>query len=315
MVFGANRQGLVRVSGHETFVCRYPWLPKVVDIIPQNPALFKSEDDAMVMLGVGKNMVRSIRFWAESAQIIAATEIGHAITPFADRLLGKEGHDGYLERPETLWLLHWKIATNTEYPIFYWVAMLNHWHRTEFSPSEAIDFLKRELHVATMKKPSDRTLSDGLRVFINTYVPIRGKNGLLAEDSLDSPLGELGLILAAGERGYKDQLIREPIYRFNLDDKPAVTSPLFAYCLYEYWKTRHSDERTLPFRFASTSEGSPGQIFKLPESSVRVHLEALDDCTCGAMEFLESSSLPQVVRKRELEHDNLLDAIYEAKRS
>src|SRR5262245_2132233 len=51
-----------RFSGHETFPCRYTWLPKAVARLQAKPTLFADEDDAMVQLGVGKNMARAIRF-------------------------------------------------------------------------------------------------------------------------------------------------------------------------------------------------------------------------------------------------------------
>ena len=44
------------------------------------------EDDAMVELGVGKNMVRSIRFWAEAAGVLETTDTGHVLTDFGSRL-------------------------------------------------------------------------------------------------------------------------------------------------------------------------------------------------------------------------------------
>ena len=49
-------------SGHETFPFRYPWLKKGFDAVRENPGVF-SCDDAITTLGVGKNMVSSIRHW------------------------------------------------------------------------------------------------------------------------------------------------------------------------------------------------------------------------------------------------------------
>lgn len=51
-----------RFSGHETFACRYSWLPKAFAELSSSPLLFTNEENAMVRLGVGKNMVKSIRF-------------------------------------------------------------------------------------------------------------------------------------------------------------------------------------------------------------------------------------------------------------
>jgi hypothetical protein len=56
-------------SGHETFPFRYTWLPKGVTNLLKDPELF-ARDDALVTLGVGKNMVRFIRHWCTAAGAI-----------------------------------------------------------------------------------------------------------------------------------------------------------------------------------------------------------------------------------------------------
>ena len=48
-----------KFAGHETFTLRYGWLKKAVDATRQRQDIFL-QDDALVTLGVGKNMVRSI---------------------------------------------------------------------------------------------------------------------------------------------------------------------------------------------------------------------------------------------------------------
>src|ERR1035437_1834804 len=57
-------------SGHETFVFRYGWLKKAYDAVRENPQSF-GDDQAIVTLGVGKNMVRSIRHWALATGVLA----------------------------------------------------------------------------------------------------------------------------------------------------------------------------------------------------------------------------------------------------
>jgi hypothetical protein len=300
-----------RYSGHETFVCRYAWLPKVVAelIKPGGVDLFKDLNESMVRLGVGKNMVRSAKFWAEAAQIIEDVPEGHRATPFGERMLGYEGHDPFLERTPTLWLLHWKIATNPTRPLFHWTQLLCHWHRAEFSESEVIPFLKRSLPPEHAKR-SKRTLSDGLKVFINTYVPTRGKKGEVAEDNLDSPLTELDLLQVVGERLTKEQH-REKIYAFNKEPKPSITPALLAYCVDDFWRnSSSSEEESLGFRPISVGENGPGQIFKLPEAALRTLLESISTATKGALSFEESQTMQQVWRKREADPDELLDAIY-----
>jgi hypothetical protein len=89
-------------------------LPKAVRHL-SDETLFQNEDEAMVRLGVGKNMVRAIRFWADVIGVSADAGNGRSnVSPFGLQLLGeKSGFDPYLEDLKTLWLIHWKMSTQT----------------------------------------------------------------------------------------------------------------------------------------------------------------------------------------------------------
>ena len=138
-----------RISGHESFACRYTWLPKAVHGIQRNPKLFANEASAMVDLGVGKNMVRSIRFWAQASGVIGAGKSSEFhLTDMGLSLLGENGLDPFLEDIPTLWLVHWNLATGIENPLLAWDYLLNRWHQPELVPSVVLRVLDKE----TMKK-------------------------------------------------------------------------------------------------------------------------------------------------------------------
>jgi Protein of unknown function (DUF4007) len=111
-----------RISGHESFPCRYTWLPKAVRGLEDNPRLFSDEDQAMVDLGLGKNMVRSARFWAQAAGMVApiSRTAGHKPTDLGLALLSEGGRDPFVEDIRTLWLIHWKLSTNVQSPLLAW---------------------------------------------------------------------------------------------------------------------------------------------------------------------------------------------------
>jgi hypothetical protein len=300
-----------RFSGHETFVCRYAWLPKAIREIAKAPTLFSNDDSAMVALGVGKNMVRSIRFWAELSRVIEPMPqgAGYATSPFGQQLLGHEGHDPFLEDPRTLWLLHWKIATNPTQPLYFWHQMLSYWHRADFCESEITPFFEKNVPVGLSLR-SANTIKQGYRVFVNTYVPTRGRKGQVAEDNLDSPLTELDLVRPIGDRRSLEGDARETIYAFNLEDKPGVTPEVFAYCLQDFWNQSYPNENTLSFRAITAAPGSPGQIFKLPELAVRRHLDLLKQVTSNSFAFEESSTIQQAVKKKRISSEAALDSVY-----
>lgn len=295
-----------RFSGHETFACRYAWLPKAALQVSKEPNILtpSREDEAMVKLGVGKNMVRSIRFWAETFDIIVPNKQGHAVTDFGRHLLlddpRKPALDPYLEDIQTLWLLHWKLATNVEDPVFAWDFLLSRFQEPELTTSSVFDAVEKAT-ISLEKKLSESTLEQQFEIFLHSYVPTRGRKGELREDNLDCPLVELGLLEQVGHRpGKRSNGKPEPIYVFRRELKPEISPMLFAYCVDEFWRLRHPDEKTLSFQLLASGHGSPGQVFKLPEDDLHHRVEALAIETGGFFEFRESSSISSLSRK---DHD------------
>jgi hypothetical protein len=300
-----------RISGHESFPCRYTWLPKAVHGLRKNPKLFADEAEAMVHLGVGKNMVRSIRFWAQAAGVVTAAKSGeYSLTDFGLSLLGERGRDRFLEDIRTLWLIHWRLASDVENPLLAWDYLLNRWQDPELIPSIVLRALEKE----AMKENeglSPVTLEQHLDTFLHTYTPTRGRKGQVQEDNLDCPLVELEFILKVGDRELdRSSGKREPIYSFRRDEKPEITPELFIYCLHDFWMKRRKAESTLPFREVAHGHGSPGQIFKLPEEDIRARVELLARQSGGLFTYNESANLQQIRRHGERKNSELLKEIY-----
>jgi hypothetical protein len=300
-----------RYSGHDTFPCRYTWLPKAVRNLQQHPALFSDEDDAIVCLGVGKNMVRAIRFWADAAAVAVPNKNanGFAISDFGRAIFGLGGHDEFLEDIRTLWLIHWKFSTNVEQPLFAWHFLLNFWHRPDFTRSEVLAAFAIEAQRAG-KNLSPVTLENHFTTFLHTYIPTRGKKGEVIEDNLDCPLVELDLIQEVGERAQAAPNRRENIYAFRVEEKPEISPELFIYCLDDFWTKYHPNEKTLNFREIAVGEGSPGQVFKLPEKDIRERLEMIGKNSHGAFGYQESAAMQQVIRHVPQSKRDLLNHIY-----
>lgn len=278
-----------------------------------NPMLFSDEDAAMVTLGVGKNMVRSIRFWAQSVGVSVPAKKGggQSLTLFAREILGTNGSDPFLEDIRTLWLIHWKLSTNVESPLIAWDYLLNRWHEPELVPSTVSKALHKEATQGDAAL-SPVTVEQHFDTFVHTYVPTRGRKGEIQEDNLDCPLVELELIIKVGNRDIeKPSGKREPIYSFRREEKPDITPELFAYCLNDFWKKRHSTNATLTLREIAHGHGSPGQIFKLPEEDIRARVDELAKHTGGFFSYFESATQQQVRRKGEGDELELLKGIYE----
>lgn len=285
-----------RFSGHETFPCRYSWLPKAVNALKEKPKLFSDEERAIVVLGVGKNQVRAVRFWMQATGVVEPVSggEGYRVTEFGELILGKKGLDRYLEDRRTLWLLHWKLLTQKE-PLFAWDYLYNRWSQPDITRTQVVTAFEREASRMN-KKLSRVTLEQHFDVFLHTYVPTRGRKGNVVEDNLDCPLVELELIEKIGEKPIDSGGRHETAYAFRREVKPDITPELFVYCLYDYWKNREFNEATLSFRDVSVENGSIGQIFKLPEWEVRERLDSLKDDSAGLFEYRETASQQQVIR-------------------
>ena len=105
-------------SGHGTFPMRYGWLKKVYDacvnIRNKNGDISKdlfNNDEAIVILGVGKNMVASMRYWATNTGILSLKRGILSLTEFADELFADDGLDPWMENYATLWFLHWNLIS------------------------------------------------------------------------------------------------------------------------------------------------------------------------------------------------------------
>jgi hypothetical protein len=301
-----------RFSGHETFPCRYAWLPKAVSHLNRNPLLFSEEDDAMVALGVGKNMVRAIRFWADATGVAESRNPGMRVTELGQELFGSDGNDPFLEDIRTLWLVHWMLASAVQEPLFAWHYLLNFWHRSDFTRSEVLETFDRESQ-RLGKKLSLVTLDHHFTTFLHTYLPTRGAKGEILEDNLDCPLTELGFVVKVGDRMTSEAGRREPIYAFRVEEKPDIGANLFVYCVDDFWRKRRSHDGTLSFRDVAVGESSPGQVFKLPEVDIRERLETIERDSDGVFVYQESSALPQIIRKRMPAQSTLLSRIYKTK--
>ena len=263
----------------------------------------------MVSLGVGKNMVRSIRFWVETMGVAAhGQDRTLEPTTFGKAVFDDCGFDPFLEDIRTLWLLHWNVAARLDDALFAWDYLLNKWPYVELNRSEALAAFIRESRRLN-RSHSDVTLDQHLDVFLHTYVPRRG-NARPSEESLDCPLTELELLQVVGERRVDGSGRREPVYAFRREAKPDITVALFEYCLNDYWQKHHDGEATLTYRDVALAPGSIGQILKLPEDDIRTRLDIYAVPDSVRPFKYQPSAVQGLVSRRDTKTWDFLAAVY-----
>lgn len=258
-----------RFSGHETFACRFAWLPKAVRLIARSPDALADDEQSILELGLGKNMVRSLRFWLEAFDVASARSGSWALLPFGKAVFGSDGLDPYIERVETQWLLHWQLSTSIDNPLFAWRHILFGRVRADFTRSELLAELRLESERLGFEH-SDTTLLQHADVFLHSYV---GSLSLVSpEDALDGPLVDLGLVRRHGRRrGGADR--SEPVFALGRVSLAEIGPAVVDYAITSFWATRRCGESLVTFRDLAHAEGSPGATLRLHIEELRDHLE------------------------------------------
>jgi hypothetical protein len=283
----ANDTDHYSFSGHETFPFRYTWLPKGIQGVSEYPNLFTRED-AMVILGVGKNMVAAIRHWCEVVGLIELTDRGRLAAPtrLGEALLSSNGWDPYLEDPGTLWLLHW-LLISCRNRASTWYLAFTQFNADVFTREDLVQWLLRIVANAPSTRATPASLKRDVEVFLRTYVPAHQTRDLPLEETFDCPLVELGLIREV-ERGS---------FQFARGPKPSLPDLIFVYALADFWQRTALHQRTLSFESILHGAGSPGAGFKISENALMERLEQLPhwsgltyDDTAGIRQILRTDS-------------------------
>jgi hypothetical protein len=283
-------------AGHETFVFRYGWLKKGIDAVTEKPNIFLQEN-ALVQLGVGKNMVSSIRYWGLATQLLEETTGRDIDTSAIGKKLLLEW-DPFLEDIGSLWLIHWLLVNNSTWAAV-WNLAFTGLVNPDFSKQELTDYCLKMAEINKVRA-GESTISRDVDCFIRTYLAGRSSKGLL-EDSFDCPLVELGLIqfLREGER-----------YRFAVSEKPSLPVEVFGYALLEFMGRFGNERRSFSLQECVYGQASPGQVFKLTENAVVDYLERLTELKQGALVLDETEGLKQVYLQDNVDQLELLEQFY-----
>ena len=134
-------------SGHESFPCKSLWLKKGYDFVVQGKDF--NSPEAVIDLGVGKNMVASIRYWLRVIGVCdndQPTWLGNYL--FND----ENGKDVYIEDLATLWLLHFHLVFNqnaTLYNLFFCSFQKGH---DQFGRDQVVTYIKLDMIEANKQK-------------------------------------------------------------------------------------------------------------------------------------------------------------------
>ena len=276
-------------SGHESFPCKSLWLKKGYDYVVEGNDF--NSPEAVIGLGVGKNMVASIRFWLKAFGI----SDNDVLTDLGNYLFDEsKGKDKYLEDIATLWLLHFNLVFSEEATIYKMFFCGVQKERTRFEREQVLTYVKlRMAEAGKMTLFNANTVKKDVGVLLQNYCLPRKPQ---SNEDFSSLLIDLDLIRQNSEgKGYY----------FNVDGKRQVTKEIF---LYGLLKLREQEgDNSIPF---NTIQERVGLVFCMQDFETIKILKQIASEYSQYIAYSDVAGIKQIQFIKDLDVKEVLDNYY-----
>ena len=289
-----------KFSGHDTFPFRYAWLTKIAHYLEEGDVKKIKEFEryklqTMSEFGVGLNMVKSMRHWSLVTKVC---DKNFELTDFGKFIFSKKkAVDPYLEKNETLWLLHWMIASDSS--LTTWFYLFNYHPSIIVNREQVANELLQIGKFSKWKGISPNTIKRDVDCFIRTYL-VSHKKGEITEDSIECPLAELGLL---------QQTYTKNEFELHKGPKSSLSQGIFEFALNDYWSKQNN--QIITFEKLMYDFGSPGKVFQLDEKSLEEYLDNMGQSFNKIFQFDKGAGgLRQISKIKDVKQSQLLSNCY-----
>lgn len=277
----------LKFSGHESFHCRHFWLKKGYDFVHSGETF---SDKSGIDLGVGRNMVPSIRFWMKAFDML--NDEGE-LTELANFLFGENGWDPYLEDEATLWLLHYKLSSKKYASIYNLIFTELRKVKTEFTSKNLVS-LVNEID----SKQSDGIVNKDFTVFTRTYFAKPSKD---KEESYSGLMTELNLLHEVGEDSEKHKL-----YHISNENQDSIPWQVVLYCILD----NEAYGTSISLNSLLNDTKGVGALFAFNKEGLETKLDQISQEVSGVV-YKNDAGVKELQIKEEINPINVLADYYE----
>ena len=272
-------------SGHESFPCKTLWLKKGYDFVKAEKDF--NAPEAVVDLGVGKNMVAAVRYWYKAFGLNKDAETGW----IADYIFKSDmGKDPYMEDLGTLWLLHFLLIYSGEASLYKMFFVDFQKERRLFDREQVVSFVKRKMIEAGKENLfNENTVKKDVGVLLLNYCLPRNPQ---SNEDFSTLLMDLDLLRQVDKTSGDD---KRNGYYFNVEGKRKVTSEMFLFALL---MTKEENDNSISYDTLSEL----GLMFCMTD------LEVIDMLKYLSEEYSESLTYSDVAGIRQLQFTKQMDA-------
>ncbi|MBX7224968.1 MAG: DUF4007 family protein [Chitinophagales bacterium] len=279
-------------SGHDSFQCRQLWLKKGYDYVQEGKNF--NDEDAVVKLGVGKNMVSSIRFWLKAFNVIDNKDIP---TEFGKRLFDDDnGYDPFLEDEASLWLLHYQLVKNGFASIYSIIFNEFRKEKLFFNKETFVNYVKRIGESNPDLNFNENTVAKDFIVFANLYK--NDPESKDVEDSFSGILSEIELLKTTG-KGKEEQFYIENTERDNLPEAVVLYAVL----------DNPNYGNSISLNSLEFDWNSPGSVFALNRSGLMNKISEIVD-EFKDITFTDQAGIKELQFKNKADAYTILDSYY-----
>jgi hypothetical protein len=279
-------------SGHDSFQCRQLWLKKGYDYVKDGNSF--TDGNGVIKLGVGKNMVSSIRFWMKAFNIIDNKDIP---TEFGERLFDDEkGYDPFLEDEASLWLLHYQLVKSSFSSIYS--MMFNEFRKEKmfFNKETFVNYIRRIAESSTDLNFNENTVGKDFIVFTNLYKSDPESKDV--EDSFSGILSEMELLKTTGKG--KDEL-----FYIENTERDSLPKSIVLYAILD----NPNYGNAISLNSLEFESNSPGSIFAFNRSGLMNKISDLVE-DFKDITFTDQAGIKELQFKHKVDAYAILDQYY-----
>lgn len=252
-----NTYNKLTFSGHDTFHCRQLWLKKGYDFVKADNKF--TDDEAVILLGVGKNMVSAIHFWMKAFGLL---DKDGKSTEFADYIFSSHGKDPYLEDEATLWLLHYHLVTRNLASTYSLIFNELRKEKIEFTKENFLSFVERKAQEIGFSQFNRKTASTDFDVLTKMYIRTN-EQAKDKEDTFSGLLTDLNLI--------HEEKKSVSVYSISNENRNRLPEEVILYAILDIGGFQNSVSLNTLFQDSDQA----GTVFAITKNSLMEKIESV----------------------------------------
>lgn len=246
---------------HETFHPKFGWFRKAFDAAAIDINVF-NDPDATVVLGIGKNMVRSLRFWGTASHLLVEEALDGSRqrvtkpTNVATAILRPWGLDPQMEHIATWWWLHWLLLGPDCHLPVWWITF-HELSIVELDEDVLTQACRQIVESSSWDAPNESSIGKDVTALLRTYGNSRSARSF--DDQFGCPLRDLNLLTTSPTGGH----------RLTNDRPHSLPGEIVVLALLDYVAMQTAGRaNTVTLSRVATEPGAPGRAFRLGDTDI-----------------------------------------------